>query len=93
MIITFKDKYSQQIWEGIFAKKLPTGIQKVARRKLRMLNNSKSLLDLKIPPANNLEGLKGDRVGYYSIRINKQWRICFRFKEGNVYDVEIVDYR
>ena len=92
MIVSFKNKNTQDIWEGNFVKKLPTDIQQVARRKLRMLNNSKSLIDLKIPPSNNLEGLKGDREGYYSIRINKQWRICFRFEAGNVYDVEIVDY-
>lgn len=92
MILSFKNKNTQEIWEGKFVKRLPADIQKVARRKLRMLNNSVSLADLKIPPSNNLEGLKGDRGGYYSIRINKQWRICFRFKDRNVYDVEIVDY-
>ena len=92
MIISFKNKHTHEVWEGNFVKKLPNDMQKIARRKLRMLNNSKSLLDLKVPPSNNLEGLKGDRGGYYSIRINKQWRICFRFEGGNALDVEIVDY-
>jgi proteic killer suppression protein len=71
---------------------LPTDIQQVARRKLRMLNNAASLDDLRIPPANRLEALKGDRKGRYSIRINDQWRICFRWKASDAHDVEIVDY-
>jgi proteic killer suppression protein len=64
----------------------------VARRKLRMLNNARSLTDLRVPPANRLEALKGERSGQYSIRINDQWRICFIWREGNVQEVEIVDY-
>lgn len=67
-------------------------MQQVARRKLRMLNNAQSLMDLRVPPGNRLEALKGDRVGQHSIRINEQWRICFVWREGDVHDVEIVDY-
>lgn len=72
--------------------RLPQDIQQVAYRKLRMLNNAANLKDLRIPPANRLEKLKGDRTGQYSIRINDQWRICFEWKDGDAYDVEIVDY-
>lgn len=64
----------------------------MARRKLRMLNNAASLEDLRVPPANRLEALKGDRDGQFSIRINDQWRVCFRWQAGDAYDVEIVDY-
>jgi proteic killer suppression protein len=71
---------------------LPAGIQAVARHKLRMLNNAYDLGDLRIPPANRLEALKGSRRGQYSIRVKDQWRICFRWKDGDVHDVEIVDY-
>ncbi len=92
MVISFKSKETEKVWEGEFSKKLPTNIQKIARRKLRMLNNSNTLNDLKIPPANMLESLKGARKGQFSIRINNQWRICFEFNEGNCYNVEIVDY-
>ena len=71
---------------------LPRDIQQVALRKLRMINNAKNLNDLRIPPANRLEKLIGDREGQYSIRINDQWRICFTWQEGDAYDVEITDY-
>lgn len=67
-------------------------MQRVARRKLRMLNNAQSLMDLRVPPGNRLEALKGDRSGQYSIRINDQWRICFVWQEGDAHEVEIVDY-
>lgn len=92
MIVTFKCKETQKIWDGFFSRRLPTDIQQVARRKLRMLNNAKTLADLKIPPNNNLEALKGERKGQYSIRINRQWRICFKFRGSHIHDVEIVDY-
>jgi proteic killer suppression protein len=72
--------------------RLPAHIQQVARRKLRMLNSAHSLTDLKIPPANRLEALKGDRAGLYSIRINDRWRVCFRWEDGNAHEVQIVDY-
>lgn len=76
----------------IRSKKLPGDIQEIALRKLRMLHNSRTLADLKVPPANRLERLQGEREGRYSIRINDQWRICFRWENGDAFDVEIVDY-
>ena len=92
MILQFKDKEAQKIWEGTASRKLPGDIQAVARRKLRMLNNAKRLEDLRIPPANRLEALRGKRKGQHSIRINDQWRICFVWRNGNADAVEIVDY-
>ena len=92
MIINFKDKETEKIWEQIYSKRLPVNIQKVALRKLFMINRAREINDLKVPPANNLEKLKGDRVGQYSIRINDQWRICFKWEENNAREVEIVDY-
>lgn len=92
MIISFKSKDAELIWLGQGSRKLPQQIQNVTRRKLRMLNNAYTLDDLKIPPANRLEALKGDRSGQYSIRINNQYRICFVWQDGRVMDVDIVDY-
>ena len=92
MIKTFRSKETEKIWKGEFSKKLPTNIQNIARRKLRMLNNSISINDLMIPPSNMLEELKGNRKGQYSIRINKQWRICFEWINGHSYNIEITDY-
>ena len=92
MIHNFADKEAERIWAGTPSRRLPTSIQVVARRKLRMLNNAVTLDDLRIPPANRLEVLKGNRKGQHSIRINGQWRICFTWKAGDAYDVEIVDY-
>ncbi len=92
MIISFGNKDTQKIWEGEWSKKLPNGIQDIARRKLRMLNNSQDLNDLQIPPSNRLEKLKGSWKDYYSIRINDQWRIVFKWKNGNAEQVEIIDY-
>lgn len=92
MIRTFADKEAQRIWSGTASRRLPAAIQTVARRKLRMLNNAANLSDLRVPPANRLEALKGDRKGQYSIRINEQWRICFRWDDGDAHDVEIADY-
>jgi toxin HigB-1 len=80
------------IWSGEGSRRLPQDIQQVARRKLRMLNNAHALDDLRIPPANRLEAMRGDRKGQHSIRINDQWRICFVWKEGDAHAVEIVDY-
>lgn len=80
------------MWSGIGSRRLPADIQQVARRKLRMINNARLLEDLRIPPANRLEALKGERKGQYSIRINDQWRICLVWREGNAANVEIVDY-
>ena len=92
MLRHFTDKETRKAWEGTVSKKLPGDIQAVARRKLRMLNNAKLLDDLRIPPANRLEALKGARKGQHSIRINNQWRICFIWNNGNADAVEIVDY-
>ena len=92
MIISFKSKELEIIWNGIKSKKIPTDIQERVRRKLRMLNNSHELKDLLIPPSNMLKNLKRNRKGQYSIRINDQWRLCFNFENGNCYNVEIVDY-
>jgi proteic killer suppression protein len=82
MILSFKSKETNLIWNGEISKKYPPQIQDIARRKLRMLNNSFSLNDLKTPPSNHLELLKGKRKGQYSIRINDQWRICFEWATG-----------
>ena len=92
MIRDFADKEAENVWNGTPSRRLPSGIQAVARRKLRMLNNAATLDDLRIPPANRLEALKGDRKGQHSIRINQQWRICFTWTDAGPIDVEIVDY-
>lgn len=93
MITTFHNEATEQVWCGNFTKKLPSQIQAIARRKLRMLNNARMIDDLRIPPANCLEKLSGDRDGQWSIRINDQWRLCFLWDSGNVSRVEICDYR
>jgi proteic killer suppression protein len=92
MIESFKCKETEKIFYRQFSKKLPHGIQKIAFRKLRMLNRSSNIQDLRIPPANRLERLSGKRKEQYSIRINDQWRICFKWRNGNADQVEIVDY-
>jgi proteic killer suppression protein len=92
MIQSFRDKETKRINERIRSSVLPNDIQQIAHRKLRMINNAQNLNDLRIPPANRLEKLYGKRVGQYSIRINQQWRICFEWRDGNAYNVEIVDY-
>jgi len=92
VIKTFKDDETQRIYQRQRSRKLPLDIQQVALRKLRMINNAMNLNDLRIPPANRLEKLSGDRAGQWSVRINDQWRICFRWENGNAYDVEINDY-
>lgn len=92
MILDFRCAETEAIWRGRISRRLPTEIQAIARRKLRMLNNAVSLADLRIPPANRLEALKGDRKGQHSIRINDQWRICFTWSSAGAAAVEIVDY-
>lgn len=92
MIESFKCRETEKVFARRFSKKLPTDIQQVALRKLRMLNRSATLQDLRVPPANRLEALAGKRKGQHSVRINDQWRICFRWQSGNAHDVEIVDY-
>ena len=92
MIRSFRDRDPHTVWEGRRSRRLPPNIQDVALRKLRMIEAAASLDDLRIPPANRLEQLRGDRAGQWSIRINDQWRICFRWSQGHAEDVEIVDY-
>ncbi len=92
MIKSFKNKETEKIFNREVSLKLPQDIQQVALRKLRMINNAKGVNDLRIPPANRLEKLSGDREGQHSIRINDQWRICFIWKDRDAYDVEITDY-
>jgi len=92
MIRSFKDREAERIFARQVSRKLPLSIQPVALRKLRMLNRAVTLNDLRVPPANRLERLERDRVGQHSIRINDQWRICFVWKDGDAYGVEIVDY-
>ena len=92
MIQSFKDDEAEKIFNRQRSRKLPSDIQSVALRKLRMLNRAQSLQDLRVPPANRLEGLSGDRAGQYSIRINDQWRVCFEWDNSHAWQVEIVDY-
>ena len=92
MIISFGNKETEKIWNAERVKKFPNEIQDIARRKLRMLNNSQNIADLQIPPSNRLEKLKGSLKDFYSIRINNQWRIIFKWNTGNASVVEIIDY-
>lgn len=92
MIISFGSKETESIWIGDQVKKWPINFQIIVRRKLRMLNNSQNLADLRVPPANRLEKLSGNLKSFYSIRINKQWRIIFKWNNGNALDVKIIDY-
>ena len=92
MIKSFADKETEKVYHQRFSKKLPHAIQKIALRKLIMIDNAESLEDLRVPPANRLELLHGDREGQYSIRINEQYRICFTLFDKDVVNVEIVDY-
>ena len=92
MIISFGSKETELIWNGERVKSLSSDLQEIARRKLRMLNNSQNIMDLRVPPSNRLEKLKGNLKDYYSIRINDQWRVIFKWDNGNASLVEIVDY-
>ena len=92
MIKSFSDKETKKIYNQVFSKKLPNDIQGIALRKLIMIDNATCLDDLRIPPSNHLEKLSGDREGQYSIRINDQYRICFREENNDYYELEIVDY-
>ena len=92
MIKSFKSKETEKVWEGRNSKKLPIEIQRIARRKLRMINNSIDINDLRIPPSNRLEKLSGNLKNHHSIRINDKWRIMFMWKEGHAFDVQIIDY-
>jgi proteic killer suppression protein len=92
MIISFKDKETEKIWNGYVSTKYPFEIQHIARRKLRMINNSQNINDLRIPPGNKLEKLQSNLKNKYSIRINDQWRIIFYWVDGNSSETEIIDY-
>ncbi|MCF8366681.1 MAG: type II toxin-antitoxin system RelE/ParE family toxin [Bacteroidales bacterium] len=92
MIVSFDSKDSEKIWLGERVKKIPLEIQHLGRRKLRMINNSQDIQDLRIPPSNRLEKLKGSLANFFSIRINDQWRIVFRWENNNAHEVKIVDY-
>jgi len=92
LIRSFRDGETEKIFHRTHSRKLPGEIQRIALRKLRMLNRSITLNDVRIPPANRLEKLHGTREGQFSIRINDRWRVCFEWREGDAYNVEIVDY-
>lgn len=92
MIISFGSKQTEKVWHGERVPKWPIEIQKIGRRKLRMLNNSQNIADLRIPPSNRLEKLSGNLSEFYSIRINDQWRIIFQWENGQASEVEIIDY-
>ena len=92
MIKSFGNKETEYLFESGKSRKIPSTILKVARRKLDMIDAAKELADLRIPPANHLEALIGDLIGFHSIRINKQWRVIFKWKEDGAHNVEIVDY-
>ena len=92
MIKGFAARETDRIWQGGRSRRLPSDIQRSALRKLRSLDSAEHLEDLRSPPGNRLERLSGDREGQYAIRINQQWRICFRWSDGHAYDVEICDY-
>jgi proteic killer suppression protein len=92
MIISFRSKETEKIWNGDRVKNLSNEILQIGRRKLRMLNNSQNLIDLRIPPSNKLEKLSGKMRDFYSIRINDQWRIVFKWDDGNASEVTIIDY-
>ena len=92
MIKSFADKETQEIWNRRYSKKLPEDIQKRGRQKLILVDSAVTIEDLRVPPGNRLEKLKGSREGQHSIRINQQWRVCFTWHEGDAYDVEITDY-
>jgi proteic killer suppression protein len=92
MIVSFGSKETEKTWQGQRVPKMPSTVQQVGRRKLRMLNNAVDLADLRIPPANRLEKLSGELKNFYSIRINDQWRVIFKWTKGNASEVEILHY-
>jgi toxin HigB-1 len=92
VIKTFADKRTAALFSGQFVKRVPVTVAERAKRKLDLIDAAAALAFLGVPPGNRLEALSGDRAGQYSIRVNDQWRICFRFRDGNAYDVEFCDY-
>ncbi len=91
-IRTFRDKEAKKVFEGSFSSKMPVEIQRKVRMRLLQLDASHSLDDMRLPPSNRLEALRGDRKGCFSVRVNAQYRVCFAWRDGNAYDVEVVDY-
>jgi proteic killer suppression protein len=92
MIRSFRDRETEKVFRREGTRRLPPDVQRMAQRKLAVLDAAESLQDLRVPPGNRLEKLSGDREGQHSIRINDQWRVCFRWREGDAHDVEITDY-
>jgi toxin HigB-1 len=92
MIKSFRNAAAEAAWARRFVKGVPNDIMRVAHRKLMQMHNARTLEDLRAPPGNRLEALSGDRKGQHSVRINDQWRVCFRWRDGDAHDVEIVDY-
>jgi proteic killer suppression protein len=92
MIVSFGDRETEKVWNGEYSRKLPASIQESALTKLRLLNAAVRLDNMLVPPGNRLEALKGDRKGQHSIRVNRQWRICFVWRGGNAHNVKIIDY-
>ncbi len=92
MIVSFGSKETERVWIGEIVRRLPIEIQQIGRRKLRMIHNSQTLSDLRIPPANRLEKLSGKLAGFYSIRINDQWRIIFKWENSHAHQVQLIDY-
>lgn len=92
MIRFFACKETEKLFHGRFSTRLPQDVQRIAQRKLKQLNAAATLDFIRVPPGNRLEQLSGNRAGQWSIRINDQWRICFRWEDGNVFDAEITDY-
>jgi toxin HigB-1 len=92
VIQSFHDASTRKVYDRLYSKAYPRDIQPIALRKLRMLNNARSLQDLRVPPGNRLEKLRGDRMGQHSIRINDQWRVCFIWRGNDAFDVEVADY-
>ncbi len=92
MIASFRDKETERLWQSGRSRRLPADLQLRAFKKLAILNAAITLNNLRVPPGNQLEGLRGDRAGQHSIRINDQYRVCFLWRDGNAFDVEIVDY-
>lgn len=92
MIVSFGDRTTQKIWDGEWVRGFATEIQEITRRKLRMLNNAVDIKDLMIPPSNRLEKLKGSLKDFYSIRVNNQWRLIFKWDNGTAFDVQLADY-
>ena len=92
MIVTFRDRHTEEFWRRGTGKAVPANLRRVTKRKLKLVSDAAELDDLRVPPGNHLEELKGDRAGQYSIRINRRYRVCFFWREGNAHEVEIVDY-